>query len=222
MKFVYPQLHTVIDTADGALHTLVIEHQTLFRTLLQDLTMQLAGEEGYAVVSQDDTPLNTAKYAELLDRFVPFELNRKPLLNKIAAALERTALQEQHYAETMQTLAQTERLLEMLAFDFSCDIVFPPVTAAMLIKAASPQLRAEEKSLAEQVLDYMQLVCEFERPKLFITVNLRSYIPDAEMVLFADTALSHGYALLMLENREYPRLPQEKRWIVDKDLCEIT
>ena len=54
------------------------------------------------------------------------------------------------------------------------------------------------------------------------TVNMRSYIPDREMELFADTALGRGYSLLMLENREYPRLPQEKRWIVDADLCEIT
>ena len=68
----------------------------------------------------------------------------------------------------------------------------------------------------------MQLVCAFDRPKLFVTVNMRSYVPDREMELFAQTALSRGCRILMLENREYPRLAQEKRWIVDSDLCEIT
>ena len=222
MKFVYPDLHTITETIDGCLHVLVIENQELFQKLLRDMVQQIAGESGFAVVSEQDTPLPFSKYVEIIDRFVPFELNRRPLLNRIISALEKDALSEQHYTETMQTLGQTEQLLQNLAFDFSCDIVFPPFTAAALLKAAAPMLREEDKSPAELTLDYMQLVCEFERPKLFVTVNMRSYISDREMTRFADTALSHGYHLLMLENREYPRLAQEKRWIVDSDLCEIT
>ena len=222
MKFVYPELHTILDMSDGFLHVLVIENQELLQRLIRDIVRQIAGETGYAVVSQDNTPLSFPKYVEILDRFVPFELNRKPLLNRIVSALEKTALSEQHYSETMQTLGQAEQLLEALAFEFSCDIVFPQLTAASLLKAAAPQLREEDKSPAEQVLDYMQLVCEFERAKLFVTVNMRSYVSDRDMGLFADTVLSRGYMLLMLENREYPRLAQEKRWIVDGDLCEIS
>lgn len=222
MKFVYPELHTVFDTSDGFLHVLVIENQELFQNLIRDIVRQIAGETGYAVVSENDTLLPFPKYVEILDRFVPFELNRKPLLNKIVSVLEKTALSERHYAETMQTLGQAEQLLDALSFEFSCDIVFPQLTAASLLKAAAPQLREEDKSPAEQALDYMQLVCEFEREKLFVTVNLRSYVSDRDMELFADTVLSHGYMLLMLENREYTRLALEKRWIVDSDLCEIS
>lgn len=222
MKFVYPNLHTIIETDDGYLHALVIENQELFLSLLRDMVRQIAGETGYAVVSEENSPLSFSKYVDVIDRFVPFDLNRKPLLNRIVSALEKDALSEKHYADTVQTLGQVEQLLLSLSFDFSCDLVFSQMTAAALLKAASPQLREEDKSPAELLLDYMQLVCEFERPKLFVTVNMRSYISDREMAQFADTALSHGYHLLMLENREYPRLAQEKRWIVDSDLCEIT
>ena len=101
MKFVYPDLHTVEDLSDGDLHVLVIENQDLFQKLLRDMTGQIAGETGYAVLSEADTPLNFSKHAEIIDRFVPFEMNRRALLTRIAAALEKDALSEQHYAGTM-------------------------------------------------------------------------------------------------------------------------
>lgn len=51
--------------------------------------------------------------------------------------------------------------------------------------------------------------------------NMRSVISDKEIQDFVSTVLSHGLHLLMIENQEYSRLKQEKRWVVDGDLCEI-
>ena len=67
----------------------------------------------------------------------------------------------------------------------------------------------------------MELVREFDRDRLFVTVNMRSYIDDPEIELLMKTVLDHGYHLIMVENKEYERLQYEERWIVDKDLCEI-
>ena len=67
----------------------------------------------------------------------------------------------------------------------------------------------------------MELVQTFDRDKLFIFVNMRSFVEDSDMQLFMDTVLSHGFHILMLENYAYPVLPRESRWIVDRDLCEI-
>lgn len=68
----------------------------------------------------------------------------------------------------------------------------------------------------------MELVREYERDKLFITVNLRSYIDDSEMEKFMKTILQHQIHLIMVENREYERLPDEDRYIIDSGLCEIS
>ena len=103
-----------------------------------------------------------------------------------------------------------------LAFDFPCDIIFPKCSLSGLLRFSSPELREEYDSLAEKVLDYMELVTEFDRPKLFLTVNLRSYLEDSVFSLFADTLLSHGYQILMIENYEKTRIPQEERRIIFK------
>lgn len=72
---------------------------------------------------------------------------------------------------------------------------------------------------AEKLIDYMELVREFDRDKLFVTVNMRGFFVDAEMAAFMETVVSHGYHLLMLESRAYDILPLENRITIDEDLC---
>ena len=91
-----------------------------------------------------------------------------------------------------------------------------------MIPNAAPELRDEYACISEKILDYMELVREFDRSKLFFTVNLRSFLSNDEAELFMQDVVSHGFHLMMFENREYPKCQMEKRLIVDKDLCEIT
>ena len=67
----------------------------------------------------------------------------------------------------------------------------------------------------------METVLEFEGEKLFITVNMRSYVEDSEMEAFIKTVTSHRYDLIMLENISYPKLENEIRYTIDSDLCEF-
>ena len=57
--------------------------------------------------------------------------------------------------------------------------------------------------------------------EIAILVNLRSYFPDDSISLFLHTALDHQYRLLLVDAWEHPKLPEEQRLIIDKDLCEI-
>ena len=73
----------------------------------------------------------------------------------------------------------------------------------------------------EKILDYMELVREFDRNKLFITVNMRSFFDDELITEFMKTVVSHEYRILMLESNAYLRLTLEKRITIDADLCEF-
>ena len=57
--------------------------------------------------------------------------------------------------------------------------------------------------------------------EIAIFVNLRSYFPDDSISLFLQTALDHQYRLLLVDAWEHPKLLEEQRLIIDKDLCEI-
>ena len=90
-----------------------------------------------------------------------------------------------------------------------------------LLKAASPEIRGEDATIAERVLDYMELIEEFDRQRLFFTLNMRSFVTDEEMEHFASTAISHGHHIIGIESTAHAMLSMEKRIIIDSDLCEI-
>lgn len=221
MKLVYPDIGFLLDTEEGLVNTLVIENQSLFCSLLNDLHDQLSGLDGRAVLSVRNNPVEISKRMELLTTFVPFELNQKTLLAKITAELEKEAVGDVFYPRTLELLSALETYLNDLAFGYSCDLAFTKLNLASILKAVGVEIRSDGSSLGEKLVDYFELVTEFIGAKLFVTVNLRSFMPDRETELFLDTVLKHGYNLIMLESSEHNRLSNEKRYIVDTDLCEI-
>lgn len=220
MKLVFPDISRVFDTDCGQVPTLVIENQPLLLRILTDLQEQSDGNDGQAVLSADNKPVPIAKHMELLTHFVPFDLNRKALLTKVCAALEKNA-NEIQYDATLHILQQMQDYLYTLAFDFPCDICYTKLSVGTLIKSVGVEIRQNRDRLPDQLLDYMELVGEFERRKLFVTYNLRSVLSDCETSDFMQTVLAHGYAVLMLESSTRPLLEFEERYVVDEDLCEI-
>lgn len=221
MKWTHPELDRVFDTESGAVPTLVVENRPFFVRLLSDMHQQLDGCSGQTIISRNNCPMDFSRNAEILETFVPFDVNRKALLTKMLSALEKAAYAPEQTIPTGNILQQIQEYLEGIAFDFPCDIVFPKLSIGGLLKSAGPELRGEYHSICEAVLDYMELVQTFDRERLFITVNMRCFVSDDEMALFLPTVLSHGYHLLMLESHTYPLLPMESRTVVDDDLCEF-
>ena len=55
----------------------------------------------------------------------------------------------------------------------------------------------------------------------FVFVNLRSFFADNPIRSFLRTAIDHQLTLLLVDAWDHPKLPEETRLIIDKDLCEI-
>ncbi len=221
MKWTHPELDRVFNTESDGIPTLIVENRPFFVRILSDIRQQTDGYKGQSILSRNDTPVDFSKNADIVDCFVPFDVNRKSLLTKMVSALEKTAYSPEQTAQTGNMLQQLQDYLDGLAFDYPCDMIFPKLSISGIIKSAGPELRNEYSSIAEAVIDYMELVRTFDRERLFFIVNMRCFVPDGEMALFMSTALSHGYHLIMLESHAYPLLPLEQRTIVDDDLCEI-
>ena len=221
MKFVCPDINHVFDTEIGKVNSLIIENQKLFFEVITDISSQIEGFDVKSVMSEENKILTFSKNADLLTQFIPFDLNRKTLVNKAVSALEQVAVSGEYFQKTAEILSQLEAYLFEISANFSCDISFSKISAASIIKASGFEFKNDYDTLCEKIIDYFELVTEFDRKKLFFTVNLRSYVNDKEIELFIETVLQHGYNLLMIESGEHPLLTSEQRYIIDSALCEI-
>lgn len=221
MKFVYPGISHIFKFDGTNASELIIENRKMLCELLSDITGQIEGISGEAVLSIADTPIEFGKHVEIIDRFIPFELNTKSLQTCLCKAMEKEAVNDEFFSQTGDLLAHTERFLDSLCFDYPCGVSFRKLSVGAIIKAASPEFEAKSDSVLENVFDYMSLVREFDKDKLFITVNLRCFFDDKEVQSFVDTVISHDFKFLMLESSERKALGNTIRVIIDDDLCEI-
>ncbi len=221
MKLKLPGINQVFEEDSRYVNEIIIENPNLFSSILRDLYNQSQGDDGEAVLSENDKPLSIAKSMEVLDRFIPFELSKKNLITKLISELDKKAQEPDNYQTTMEILSGVEKYLTDLSFELNCDILFNSINTASLIKSAGVSFYEDYDSLGEKIIDYFELVREFDKRKLFILVNIRSYMDDLEFEKFIETVINHEYSVILLETKESMAIKGIKRYIIDKDLCEI-
>ena len=221
MILAHPQMDTVLDFDGTFVNTLVVENPDFYRQLLCDFYGQLQGEEGKLVLSDKGKTLTISKWVELVDNCIHFELNRKSLLTKIYSAMEQTAVSETFFLKTSELLSALEHYVDELAFELPGDIACEKCSVAGLLKGVGITLRDEYDDPLERLLDFMELVREFDRDKLFVLVGLRSFFSDRQLEAFLKTVLDYGYRVLLLDSVAREKLSLEKRLTIDIDLCEF-
>ena len=158
-------------------------------------------------------------HVTLVDDFLRLTPNQKPLLSKLQSIMEKEALAPEHYDTTISLLAAIENYLHLLSSSLTLEPVCEKLTPAVLIRMAGIRFDEDAPSAADAVFDYMTLVRELEGERLFIFVGLRSWLTDEETQFFTQTALQHQFPFLLIDSSDYPRLANEMRITVDRDLC---
>lgn len=221
MKYCHPFFDTAIVVGNDKINTIVIENATAFSELLRDISSSIEGNDEQSALFAGEKQLAFSSNAELLSTFFPFELNKKTLINKIAVALEKEAITADRYEECMKLVSATEAFLFSLSQSFDCNLNFSKISPSSIIKSSGLEIVDDYNSLPEKILDYFEMVREFERDKLFFTVNLRSFLTEDEADSFFQSVVMHKFSVIMFENKDYPKSKWEKRLILDKDLCTI-
>lgn len=221
MKLVCPYFSTHIDIGEGELFSLVIENQSLFRTVIEDIHCQADGGAGGFVLSQDSTPISFCKYADVIEDFAPFDINRKSLLAKIVTEMEKNALDGERYLQTANLLADVEKYMSEISFDFPFDVECGKLGIGSLIKALYVRVACDYQNPVEALIAYMTAILDFDKKKLFVTVNMRSYFDDEEIKVFFEEVRRRQIQVLMIDGCQHGVINGVKSLIIDSDLCEI-
>lgn len=221
MKLVHKNMGHLICFKKGYVNELIIENRALFFTMVNDIFIQSEGISGGFVLSVNNKPVEFSRYADVTVQFAPFEINQKSLLTKLYSRLEKTALQAENYTKTGELLNEIEKYIYRLAEDLPFELCCSKVTISQIIKALAPEINEKDKGPLEQLLDYMELVRELDKDRLFIMINMRTYFSDADMETFIQSICLHDLNVLLLESISMKKLSNTQRFTIDEDLCEF-
>lgn len=83
----YPDIDIVIDTDEDYVNSIIIENPNIMSAMIQDINEQIIGNNGISVVSDNNKIMEISKSVEIITQFIPFEINKKSLMNKLVTKL---------------------------------------------------------------------------------------------------------------------------------------
>ena len=221
VKLASTMFSNLIEIHEAEVFSLILENKALFRTYLEDLYAQADGQNGKIVLSENNIPIPISKNVEIIDTFIPFNINTKHMLSCICSVLEAAAADEEHYLKTAEFLSYAEKYIDDLCFSLPFRPECKRLSVSSFLKAAQVCIENDYNSTIEAVTDYMTLIRDFDKTKLFVLVNFGSYFSDSEINMFIRTVRLKQMRVLMLESRAYTAVTGVKRLIIDEDLCEF-
>lgn len=221
MKLVHPDIQEHIELSENYISTLIIENQIFFMEVISDIFNQCHKQDGKCVVSVDNKVLDFSKNVEIITDYLSFDINKKTLITKIYGDLDTIAYDEDNYLMTTEIISKINSYIFELTKDYPSAFESKDISSIDLFKMLKLSLSIESDNILDLILDYMELVIKFNRQTLFVFVNIRSFFSDVDIQLFIDSILLKKINVIFIEASEREKLINEKRLLIDSDLCEI-
>ncbi|MCH5265520.1 MAG: type II-A CRISPR-associated protein Csn2 [Lachnospiraceae bacterium] len=222
MKLVHAMLEKNIVFEENKINVLVIEQADFFSKSIRELLRQIQGEQGDFVLSEAGKGLGLKKCAEMIINPFSMDFSQKKLLSALYKEAEKAALDEQLFVSTKEVQGMIARYLQRL-----CDeLIYPAcfdeeISIPNLLKYGNFRIEMEFDSMLESVVEYMKLAVNLLHTKLFIFVNMKTYLGEEELEAFYQMIKNEKFNVLLIERGIAGRREDEDICLVDKDLCEI-
>lgn len=222
MTFAYAPLNLYVEMSEDSVTSLILEQPKLFYEFVSDIYAQNSGSSGTACFSDADASFSLSKHAVLITQMIPFETNQKPLLNALYARIKKISQDKDTFLLSHEISGRIDSYINVLTEQCEGELIWDHVDdMTVLLKAVSLRFFDEQTDLQSQLLDYMLVCREYLGKRLFITVNLRSYLSQSDADSLFHSMILHKLSVLCIENHEYPRVRDERCVIVDQDFCVI-
>ena len=222
MKLVHFELSEAILDENTVFTEWIIESPEVFSEYLQELNGQLVGEDGRFVLSENNKELDLAKKADMVINPFSVDVNSRKILNKLYVELSGLSKEEQMYTKTMELFRYIqEYMLDLeqctsyiLEFDQEIDI-------SALLKAVNIHYEVKDVDFLEKIIQYIKIMIAVAGIKVFIFVNLRSYLSETQMQSLIQECEYQDVRILFIENQQRSCMKGGKQYIIDIDKCEI-
>lgn len=223
MKLVHPLLEQQIMFSENNINVLVIENRKFMSEFVQEFNNQINGLEGRFVLSDSGKEAKIDKKVEIIIDYFNIDFNNKKIINKLYKFMLETAMNEEFYVKTTEVKNTILKYLydieEKIEFEVTNDEEFD---ITLIFKAINVKFEVNELSFAEKLVEYLKLLSNLGTIKIFILINLKSFVSDEELKEIYKYTIYNKLNLLLIENMESnAHFQEEVVHIVDEDLCEI-
>ena len=222
MKLVHQDFSRPIFEEKDNFVELIIESQECMRAYISELAGLCKGQEGRYVLSDKEKEVDLAKNVEIIFDIFSLEINEKRILNKLYSEMNELAKSEEFFVKTQEVILGIQKYL--LDLEYATDYILTfeqEIELPALFKAACLRLEEIEEYYFERIIRYVKIVVSILHIRVLVFVNLRSYLTDEQIQELMEEALRQQIYVVLVENSQKNCIEGGKRYIIDKDMCEI-
>ena len=200
---------------------LVVESPKLMRDIVRELTTE-NGEHGL-YITQAGEAMNFSSDIDVIFNPLKLDFNNRKAMTALLKMMVKTSLSEDFYFSTNELKTKIVKHLSdiIAAENFIFEVEPGEFSIDAIAKAANIHIVGDEDNFVELITDYVVMMTELAYIKLFIFVNLRSFLDDNELNQLVQNLQNHQINVLLLENQTRSKIKQSSRMVIDNDLCEI-
>lgn len=221
MRFVNMDFGIDIEFHENISNVLVLESSKMYSAVLWELFRQYDGECDSFILSEGNKTLNLVKTSELLPDPFRLDFANKKIITRLYQELG-IKMHEDMPEELGRINSLCVNMIDKAAGSLPYAITYDPVIDMnALLKMYGVKIDDYSENAAERLAAYIQLMQRLCGVKLFITVNLATFLEPVELELLYETVRYEKTSILMLENREREWIDGESVDIIDEDACLI-
>ena len=221
MRFVYSEIGLDIKIPEDSILIITLEKPEIFRMVLNDLWLQINGNEGGAIFSEDGEILKLSKVANMVFNPLGIDCNDRKVLNALYSEMKEIASEDQIDNVAIVNQKQIELLdniAEKLEYAITYDL---DIDVTDIFKMYGVKLLAVDDGLASRIIDYIKLLHRILKINTFIFVNLKHYLNATEISGIYEAVLYEKVSLVIVQAYYCDKIVGEYNVIVDSDMCII-
>lgn len=222
MKMSHPEYTFQIEFKECVIQRIIIEAPQIFAAMVYDLKNQVDHHEGKWVLSDKNEILNIADECELIMDIFDLDINQKKILNTLYHDLEKEINDTELLLEWRKINTILMNLMEQTVDNLGYDITYKEIDLKSVFKTADVHFRKNSEDYLQYLLEYMDLLVEVQHIKIFVLVNITSFLSCEEVKYLYEQAFYKKYHLLLLDSQDITIDDGvEEKIIIDKEYCVI-
>lgn len=203
-------------------HEIIIENQKYFRDFVKDFYFHDESGSGISLTEAG----KSLKFKDDVDVIInPLKLdfgNRKAVTNLLKILVE-ASLSEDYYMSTNKLKTKIVKYLGdvISAEQFGFEVVADDFSLDQIAKAVNFHIVGDEDDFVELITDYLEMMRELAKTKLFVFIALRSFISDDELSRLHRNISDRQVDVLFIEDQTRDKISGLPRMTIDQDLCDF-
>ena len=217
------ELNIKILIEENYINVLVIENRSLFYNLINEIIMQIEGNDGNWVLSEESKILAINKTVSILVDYFRINYNSRSIIAKLYSNLKDLANSSEFFIATNDIKQALIEYIEKLTYDTQLPVdINTDFDFQSIFKTFDVRLLDDNLNLVDTLNTYLNISRDLTDNKLTIFVNLFDYLNDEDIITFYNNINYSKHNVIFLENKFIKkRADNEIVHIIDNDLCEI-